>query len=103
MANRNSLSQLNRLLQNAITADLDRMSTKQRRPAPKQEPTPEEKKRAEEFRRRTEHPEPAKVTVAPAKKARNVNELRKAVVMAEVLKEPVAYRRHRRKRSVRMV
>ncbi len=94
---------LNSLLQSTIAADLERMAPKQRRTAVKQEPTPEEKKRAEEFKRRTEHPEPAKITVAPAKTAKDVSELRKAVVMAEVLKEPVAYRRHRKRRSVRMV
>ena len=104
MANRNSFRKLNDLLQSTITADLERMSPRQHRSAaPKQEPTPEEKKRAEEFRRRTEHPEPAKVTAAPAKTSKDVSELRKAVVMAEVLKEPVAYRRHRKRRSVRMV
>ncbi|MCR5448149.1 MAG: hypothetical protein K6F23_02030 [Solobacterium sp.] len=103
MANRNSLKMLNDLLQSTITADLERMTPKRNRPAVKQEPTLEEKKRAEEFKRRTEHPEPVKVTVAPSKTAKDVSELRKAVVMAEVLKEPVAYRRHRKRRSVRMV
>jgi hypothetical protein len=98
---------LNELLQATISADLERMTPKKQlrsRTAPmKQEESLEDQKRAEEFRRRTAHPEPVKTDIISAKADKDVSELRKAVVMAEVLKEPVAYRRHRKRRSVRMI
>ena len=98
---------LNDLLQATITADLERMTPKKQLrswTAPvKQEESLEEQKRTEEFRRRTAHPEPVKTDAIPAKADKDVSELRKAVVMAEVLKEPVAYRRHRKRRSGRMI